>query len=148
DDARMVQLVGEDQIALAQERRYGARVRREAALEDNRGLRLLEDGDPPLQLHVEFHRPGDGANRARTHAERLHGGQGGLAHPGMGGEAEVVVGGEIHNFAAVEPRHRELLALKLPERAVEAVPRQLRERLVQILERALRGWRRAHGWSR
>ena len=42
DDAGVIQLVGDDEVVLAEDRRDRARVGREAALEDHAGLGLLE----------------------------------------------------------------------------------------------------------
>ena len=45
DDARVIQLVGDDDVFLAEDRRDRAGVRREAALEDDDLLDLLELGE-------------------------------------------------------------------------------------------------------
>ena len=70
DDAGVVQLVGHDDVVLAEDGGDGARVRREAALEDDDRLGLLELGEPALELHVDRHRAGDRPHRAGADAER------------------------------------------------------------------------------
>ena len=53
DDARVVQLVRDDDVLFREDRRDRAGVRREAALKDDDRLGLLELGEAPLELHVE-----------------------------------------------------------------------------------------------
>ena len=69
DDARVIQLVRDDHVLFRQDRRDRAGVRREAALKDDDGFRLLERGEPALELHVDRHRAGDRADRSRADAE-------------------------------------------------------------------------------
>ena len=73
DDARVIQLVGDDDVVLREDRRDRAGVGREAALEDDDGFGLLELGQPALELHVDVHGAGDRAHRAGADAEALDG---------------------------------------------------------------------------
>src|SRR5258708_11750412 len=59
DDAAVVELVRNDDIALSRELRDEARVRGVAGLEDERRFGALERGEPPPELRVEIHRPCD-----------------------------------------------------------------------------------------
>jgi hypothetical protein len=68
DDGGVVQRVGDDEIVLAQDRRNRAGIRGEARLKDHAGLDILEAGDFFFEFHVDFHRAGDGAHRARSDA--------------------------------------------------------------------------------
>ena len=108
----MVQLIGDDEIFFAQDRRHRARIRREARLKDHAGFDVLEARDLLFQLHVDLHGAGDGAHRARADAVLLGGFQRGFAQLGMGGQPEVVVGGEIDDPLAVEGAHRRLLVVE------------------------------------
>ena len=65
DDAGVVQLVGDDDVVLGQDRGDGAGVGGEAALEHDAASVCLNVGEPALELHVDRHRAGDGAHRAR-----------------------------------------------------------------------------------
>ena len=71
DDAGVIQLVGNDDVVFGEDGRDGAGVGREAALEDDDRLDLLELGELPLELHVDRHRAGDGADRSGADAESL-----------------------------------------------------------------------------
>ena len=51
--------------SFVEDRRHGAGVGGEAALEHDGRLGLLELGEPALELHVDRHRAGDRAHRAR-----------------------------------------------------------------------------------
>ncbi len=64
DDRSVIQRVGDDEVVFAQNRRNRARVGREARLEDDAGLDVLEARDLLLQLHVNLHGAGDGAHGA------------------------------------------------------------------------------------
>ena len=69
DDARVVELVGDDDVVLAEDRRNRARVGRETALKHDDRFGLLELGKPALQLHVQVDRAGNRPNRSRADAE-------------------------------------------------------------------------------
>ena len=86
DDRRMVQRIGDDEVVLAQYGRHRARIRREARLEDHARLHVLEARDLFFELHVDFHRAGDGAHRARSHAVLARGLERRLAQFGMRGQ--------------------------------------------------------------
>ena len=95
DDARVVQLVGNDEVFLGEDGGDGAGVRGEAALKHDSRFGLLELGEPPLELHVNRHRAGDCAHRARADAELLERRQRLLFEPRMRRQPEVVVRREI-----------------------------------------------------
>ena len=52
--------------SLREDGRHRAGVRREAALEDDDGLGVLELGEPALELHVHGHRAGDACAPSRS----------------------------------------------------------------------------------
>ena len=62
DDARVIQLVRNDDVVFRQNRGDGSGVGREPALEDDDRLDLLELRQPALELHVDRHGAGDGAD--------------------------------------------------------------------------------------
>ena len=102
DDAGVVQFVRDDHVVFRQNRRDRARVGGEAALEHDDRLHLLELGEPALELDVELHRAGDGANRPRTNAELLDRRQRRGPQPRMRRQTEIVVRGEVDDGAVVE----------------------------------------------
>ena len=99
DDAGVVQLVGEDEVVLAQDRAHGAGVGRESALEDHAGFDVLEARDLLFEFHVDAHGAGDGAHCARAHAQFARGLQGRLDQLGVVAQAEVVVAGQVDDLA-------------------------------------------------
>ena len=62
DDAGVVQLVGEDEVFLAEDAGDSSGVGGEAGLEDDAGFDAFEGGDLFLQVHVDAHGSGDGAD--------------------------------------------------------------------------------------
>ena len=70
DDARVIQLVGHDDVVATEERSDGTGIRREATLEDDGGFCFLERREPAFELHVDLHRAGDRSHGARADAER------------------------------------------------------------------------------
>ncbi len=64
DDGGMIQLVGDDEIFFAQQRRDRSRIRRESRLEYHARFYILEARNLLFQFHVQRHRPGDRAHRA------------------------------------------------------------------------------------
>ena len=64
DDGGVVELVGDDEVVLAQHGGDRARIGGESGLKDHAGFDVLEAGDLFLQLHVDLHGAGDGAHRA------------------------------------------------------------------------------------
>jgi hypothetical protein len=63
DDRGMVELVRDDEVGLAGDRRDEPGVGGEAGLEGQDGLCALERGEAGFELLVEGHRPGDRADR-------------------------------------------------------------------------------------
>ena len=127
DDAGVVQLVGDDEVFFAEDRRNRPSISREARLEDDAGLHVLEARDLLLQLHVNTHGAGDGAHRARAHAILLRRLQSGFAQLGVRCQPEVVVGSEVDDLLAVEGAHRPLLILQHTQLEVRAF-------LLQVVE--------------
>ena len=93
----------------------------EAALEDDDGLRVLEGGELPFELHVEVHGPGNRAHRAGSDAEAASGLQRSLAQPWMRRQPEVVVRREIDDRLVVERRPRALLLVEDAQAAIESL---------------------------
>ena len=93
----------------------------EAALKHDDGFDVLERGEPPLELHVQLHRAGDGAHRARAGAVLAHGVERRLAQLRMRRQAEIVVRREIDDRLVIEGRVRALLALEDAQLAIEAL---------------------------
>ena len=62
DDAGVIELVGEDEVLFAEDGGDGAGVGGEAGLEDDAGLDAFEGCDLLLELHVDAHGSGDGAD--------------------------------------------------------------------------------------
>jgi hypothetical protein len=121
DDAGVVERIGDDEVVLAEHRGDGAGVGGEAALEHHHGLDVLERREPALELHVQFHRPGDGADRAGADAVLRDRVERRLFQLRMRREAEVVVRGEIDHRAMVETAVRQRLAVHHAEPAMEAL---------------------------
>ena len=104
DDARVVQLVGNDEVFFGEDGGDGAGVRGEAALKHDRRFGFLELREPPLELHVNRHRAGDRAHRAGADAELLDRRERLLLEPRVRRQPEVVVRREIDDLAAVDRR--------------------------------------------
>jgi hypothetical protein len=91
DDRRVVEGVGEDDVALARERGHHAGVGEEARAEQQARLGAFEVGQPILQAPVDGHVARDQPRGARARAV-AHGRLGGrLTDARMVGQAEVVV---------------------------------------------------------
>ena len=69
DDRRVVQLIADDHVLLAQDRSDRAGVRHEAGLEHQGGIGMLEVGEAALQLLVHRHRAGDRSDGPAAGAE-------------------------------------------------------------------------------
>ena len=82
---------------------------------------LLEGGQPALELHVDVHGAGDGADRAGADAERAGRLQRLFAQLRMRRQAEVVVRREIDDLAVIERGLVALFAIENPEMAVQAL---------------------------
>ena len=121
DDARVVQLVGNDEVFLGEDGGDGAGVRGEAALKDDGRFGFLELREPPLELHVNRHRAGDRAHRAGADAELLDRRQRLLFEPRVRRQPEVVVRREIDDVAAVDRRARGLPVVEHAQTAVETL---------------------------
>ncbi len=134
DDAGMVELVGEDEVFLAQDGAYRARIGREAALEDDAGFDVFEAGDLLFEVHVDAHGSGDGTHRARAHAQFPRSLQRRLDQPGVVGEAEIVVAGQVDHLPAVVVAHRGLLVVEHPQFEMRAFGAQFVERGGQVAE--------------
>ena len=115
DDAGVVQLVGENEIFLAEDRAHGARIGREPTLEDDARLDIFEASNLLLKFHMDAHRSGNGAHRTRANAEFLRGFQRCFNQLGMIREAEVIVAGQVDDLAPVVVAHRGLLVIKDPQ---------------------------------
>src|SRR5580698_9171412 len=62
DDARMVQLIGDDEILFAENRGNRSRIGGEAALEDDASFDIFEACNLLFQVHVDLHLSGDGTH--------------------------------------------------------------------------------------
>ena len=153
DDGGVVQLVGEDEVFLAEDGADGAGVGGEAGLEDDAGFDVLERGDLFFELHVDAHGAGDGAHGAGADAVLRDGRGGGFAELGVVAEAEVVVAGEVDDLAAVVGADGALLVVEDAQAEVGAVVAEVVERGGEVGELgALGGWwrrdRRGCEWQR
>src|SRR6266508_1245958 len=134
DDRRVVQLVGDDDVLLGEDGRHGPGVRREAGLEHDRGLGPLERREPPLQLDVERHGPGDGSHGPGPRPELLRRLHRRLPQPGVRGQPQVVVRRQVDDLPSVERGPGGLLALEGPGMDGRPGPLQLVELLLQVSE--------------
>ena len=121
DDAGVVQLVGNDEVVLAEDGRDGSRVGGEPALEHDHRFRLLELGEPALQLHVNLHGAGDRPDGSGADAQLLQRRERFLLQLRMRRQAEVVVRREVDDLAAVDLRARSLRLVEHTQVAVEAL---------------------------
>ena len=119
DDARVVQLVGNDDVVFRQDGGDGAGVCREAALEHDDLLDLLEAGEPAFELHVHFHGARDRPHRSGPDAEEPDRFERALAQLGMGGQAEIVVRRQVDHGFVIDRRVSLLLAIENPQIAVK-----------------------------
>ena len=102
DDAGVIELVGNDDVLLGEDRGDGARVCGEATLKYDRSFRFLEFGQPSLELHMNRHRAGDGADRSGSDAPPLERVECLLLEPRVCRQAQIVVGRQIDDVAAVD----------------------------------------------
>ena len=132
----MIQLVGDNVILGAKDRRDGAGIGRETRLEHHAGFDILEACDALLELHVQGHGAGDGAHRTRAHAKLACGCERRFHQFWMSCEPEIIVGREIDDIAAVETRLRRarrfqnaqpLIGTRLAPRL--QLPAQVRQRI-------------------
>ena len=137
DDARVVQLVRDDDVVAAENRRDGAGVGGEAALKDDRRFGALEFGELALELHVDLHRAGDRSDRARADAERRDRLERALPQLRVRRQTEVVVRRQVDDRAAVDRGARLLLVVEHAQPAIEALVAQRLELGREIAERIL-----------
>ncbi len=139
DDARVVQLVREDEVLFAEDRAHRSGVGSKAALENHAGLDILETRDLLFEFHMNAHGPSNGAHRARAHAEGARGGNGRLNELGVVGQAKIVVAGQVDDLAAVVVADRRLLVIEHAEIEVRTLSAQLVEHGSEMSE--LGAWR-------
>ena len=135
DDARVVQLIGNNVIFRRENRRHRPRVGREPRLKHNASFHPLERRDALLQFHVQAHGAGNRPHRARPHAILARGFDGRLPQLRMGGQPEVVIGGQVDDILAVKARFRRALRFQHPQPLVRAFPLPLFQLIVKIRER-------------
>ncbi len=104
DDAGVVELIGNDVVFGREHRRDGTGVGGESGLENDAGFHVLELCDAALELHVEVHGAGYGADRARPGAVLAGGLDGGFDELRVRGQPEIVVGREVDDVLAIEAR--------------------------------------------
>ena len=115
DDAGVVEFVGDDPVAFAENGADGASVRGESGLEDDTGFDVLEAGDLLFEFQMKLHGAGDGADRARADAVLARGFDSSFFELRVVAESEVIVGGEIDHALAVEGADGVLLVLEFAE---------------------------------
>ena len=128
DNAGVVQLVGKDEIFLAQNRAHRARIGRKAALKNDARLDILEARNLLLQIHVNAHRAGNRPHRTRPHAKRACRRDRRLNQLGMVGQAQIVVAGQVDHLAPVVVAHRRLLIVENAQFEVRSLRAQIVER--------------------
>src|SRR5260370_33006798 len=106
------ELWGEDGVVFAETRRDGAGIRGKTGLKYDACLDVLERRDLLFEVHVQFHRAGDGTNRARSRAIPFYGVQRRLAQRFVRGEPEVVVRSDADHFLAVGNQQLPLLSFE------------------------------------
>jgi hypothetical protein len=127
DDAGVVQLVGEDDLPAAGQRRDHSGVGQKARAVEESRLVALEGRDPLLEAPVRLHVAADQPRRTGADAP-AHGRLGRrLAHPRMVGEAEVVVRAEQQHGPPVEQHVGALRAADQPQSPGEAAVAKLLE---------------------
>ena len=110
DDARVIELVGHDDVVFREHGGDGAGVGGEPALKHDDRFDVLERRQPALELHVHLHGAGDGAHRAGARAVLSHGFERRLAQLRVRRQSEIVVGREIDDRLVIERRVSLLLA--------------------------------------
>lgn len=139
DDGGMVELVGDDEVFLAEDGGDGSGVGGEAALEDDAGFDIFEAGDFFFQFDVDFHGSGDGADGAGADTVVADGLDGGFSESGVVAEAEVVVGGEVDDLFAVVGADGGLDVIEDAEAEVGAFLAELVELIGEVLQLGARG---------
>src|SRR5690348_948232 len=133
DDGGVIQLVGNDEVVLAENGGDCAGVRREAGLKDDAGFRALESRDLLFELHVNLHGANDAADGAGANAVFADGIDGGAAKLGMRRQAEVIIRAEIDDFLAVDRGDGLLLAFEDAQAKRLVLGFQIFERVAQEL---------------
>ena len=135
DDRRVVQTVAHDHVVGSEDRGDRPGVRREAGLEEQRCVRVLERREPFLQVEMHLHLSSDGPDGAGSGAEPLGRLLGGPVHPRVVRQTEVVVRREVDDLAPVEGRARARRALHRPRVQQQPVRLELDELILQVVER-------------
>ena len=119
DNARVIEDVAQNNIAIAHQCRKNSRVRLESGIENQRRFGSLKLGDLALQLFVQGHVARDQPRRAGAAAvavDRLFRCR---AERGMVGDAKVVVGGKVQNLLAVHGNNRALFSFNQSEATIK-----------------------------
>ncbi len=133
DDAAVVELVADDEVAFTGELGDEARVGGEAGLVDEAGFGVFELGEAAFEFLVEVEVAGDGADAAAADAVGFDGFDGGFLEFGVRAQAQVVVGAEHDDFLAFDDAAGAAGALEFAEAPVEFL---LDEGLVFFFEKS------------
>src|SRR6059036_503078 len=137
DDRRVVQLVGDDDVWLAEDGGAEPFVGVPAADVGQRRLAADETRQRVLELAMHGERPANEAHRRGAGAPALERVPARLHDVGDGTQAEVVVGGEDDDFAAsFHPHARPLRGVEVIEPLVDALLLELRELVLQLRDEA------------
>src|SRR5215469_1137390 len=139
DDRGVIQLVGDNQIFFAQDRRNGAGIGRESGLKDDAGFCPFEARDLLFEFHVNLHSADDAAHCARADAVFADGVYGSAAKLGMGGEPKIIVRAEVDDFLAIDGGDGLLLALQNAQTKMEMLTPQIFHGVVEIVRLRPRG---------
>src|SRR5580658_4587728 len=108
----MIEFVGNNEVVLAQKRRYCPRIGRKPRLENHAGFDVLEARNLLLQLHVNLHRARNRAHSARSHAILAGSLKRRLAQLGMRREPKIIIRSEINHPLPVKRTKRSLLIIE------------------------------------
>ena len=134
DDAGVVQLIAEYDAALVQDRRGRAGVGSVAGLVKQTGLAFFEVGYLGLEVEVDLHRAGDGADRAGACAVFLGVFDRTFDDLGVVAEAEVVVGRKVDDLFVVVDAHGLVRAVEGARPVVQAVLLEVVDHPTQIIK--------------
>ena len=135
DDRRVVQPIAHDHVVGSEDRGDRPGVRREAGLEEQGGIRVLEGREPFLEVEMHPHLPRDRPHGAGSGAEPLGGVRRGPVHARVIRQTEVVVRREVDDRAPVERRARARRALQRPRVQQQPVRLEPDELVLQVVER-------------
>ena len=122
DDAGVIQLVGDDEVVVAENRRHGAGICREAALKDDGGLGVLELRRAAVRAPCELPSCPRSCGPSPEPTPKLSiASSARLAQLGMRRQPEIVVRGEIDDRAMVERGVRLLLAVEHTQTTIETL---------------------------